>query len=379
MQGIKGSGKPRLCSAKPALPLLETVADARFHSLAFMIEEAIVITDRKNQVRFANPAADRLFEAAPGQLIGQPFLLALNQIKPGDITVELASGRRLHLSLSLAATVWQGEVAWMASFHNNYLLGTSHPEKIETLVQRVRARLLSHLSHELRTPLNSILGFSEAMILGLYGKIHNKHYADYVQNIQNAGKKLLNLLDDLLDLARADAGQLSLEESYFDLAEAVTEALPEAKKRARGNNKILSTVTVEPVLLRGDKAKFQQALVHLLSNGFSFTPSSGYVSISSSLLDDGRLVIRVADTGRGFDKDDLASAFCPFPRLHTVEKSDPQVGAGVGLALVRQYIELHGGTVRIESQEDRGTTVTCTLPPERITLNLNPNRSTAVH
>jgi signal transduction histidine kinase len=131
-----------------------------------------------------------------------------------------------------------------------------------------------------------------------------------------------------------------------------------------------------PALLRGDREKLARAVLHLLANGMAFTPPSGRVTVTCDVAGDGRCLIRVVDTGRGLSSEELANAFQPFPRIRTVEQADPLAGPGVGLALVRRYIELHGGAVRIESQIGRGTTVTCMIPSDRVALNL---ASTARH
>lgn len=358
---------------------LAAVADARFHSLAYMMDDAVVVVDATNRVRFANPSADRLFEAAAGDLVGAPFLLPLRSTKSGPVSLDLASGRRIDLQCNIASTVWDGEIAWLATFRDAAPPRTLGPEAMETVVEVMRGRFLSHLSHELRTPLNTVLGFSEAMVMELFGALGHDRYRSYANDIHGAGQRLLKLLNDLLDLARADTGDLALDESLFDLSEVVADALPEARESARRTNARVAEIAVEPVLMRGDRAKLRRALVHLLANGLSFTPADGEVRVSSSVTNDGRLLIRVADTGRGFAREELGQAFRPFPRVRSVERADPLAGPGVGLALVRRYIELHGGTVRIDTEQGQGTTITCALPPERVALDLSRSDRATTH
>lgn len=351
--------------------MVAAVADARFHSLAYMVDDAIVVVDGSNVVRFANPSADRLLEQPPGALVGQPFVLLLAQSKSGLHALSLASGRRQEVMLTVSATVWDGAVAWMASLKPVLGAVTDGAEAVETLLGAMRARFLAHLSHELRTPLNTVMGFSEAMLAELMGPLGHPRYRAYAHDIHRAGSQLLGLVTDLLDLSRADSGGLELDESLFDLPALLAEVLPQAQSTAlRAQGAVVSAGPIDPVLLRGDREKLHRALLHLVSNGLAFTPAGGTVTISSDITDDGRVRIRVADTGRGFSAEELSNAFRPFPRIRTVEQADPRAGPGVGLALVRRYMELHGGAVRIESAPGVGTTVTCMLPSDRVALDL---------
>jgi signal transduction histidine kinase len=355
-------------------PTLGAVADARFHSLAYVLDDAVVVADSTNIVRFANPAADKLLEAKPGDLIGQPFRLPLPNLKSGPATLELATGRRVDVLLTVSATVWDGAVAWLATLKPAATVTEAGADAVEALLGAMRARFLAHLSHELRTPLNSVLGFSEAMQAELFGPLGHAKYRSYADNIHTAGTRLLGLLTDLLDLSRADTNELALEESLFDVGELITGLLARAKSRARADTAHIETRDIPPILLRGDREKLTRALTHLVSNGLAFTPGTGRISVSADMGTDGQVLIRIADTGRGFSAEELARAFQPFPRIKTVDQAEPNAGAGVGLGLVRRYIELHGGAVRIESTPGAGTTVTCMIPSSRVALDMGKAR-----
>ncbi len=362
--------------AEPSLPSLDSlVADARFHSLAYAIDEAVVVTDSDNEVLFANPAADRLLEALPGGLIGTAFLLPLASLKSGRTALTLPSGQRRDTMLSVSATVWDGAIAHLATFKAapTDVTGVS-ADDVEAALATMRARFLAHLSHELRTPLNTVMGFSETMMRQLFGPLGSQRYVDYAGDIHRAGERLAALVSDLLDLSRGDMGELLLDESVFDLASLIDGLLPEARAEAsllsRNRGALLSAGNMAHVMLRGDKNKIARAVQHLIANGLAFTPKGGEVRVSADVLADGRVLIRVVDTGRGFSPEELGNAFRPFPRVRSVDKADPSTGPGVGLALVRRYIELHGGAVRIESEQGSGTTVTCMIPPDRVALDL---------
>ena len=351
------------------IPELTAVSDARFHSLAYMVEEAVVVTDQGNQVVFANPAADRLFEAAPGALVGSAFIMPMRSTKSGEIQVRLASGRRLKLRGTIAATVWDGKIGWLGTFE------ASVPEALQSAARdaalnAMRARFLAHLSHELRTPLNTIMGFSEAMAKEVFGPLGTDQYRDYARAVHTTGQRLLGLMNDLLELSRAQSGDLRLNETTFDLAQVINEALLQAKALARNGGAAIAMGQVQPVLLRADAEKIRSAVMHLLANGLAFTEATGTVTLSATLGDDRRLLIRVEDDGRGFLDEQLEQAFEPFSRVGAVELADPQAGLGVGLALVRRYIEMHGGAVRIDTQDGQGTCVTCMLPQDRVALDV---------
>ncbi len=354
----------------------QVVADARFHSLAYAIDEAVIVVSAANIVLFANPAADRLMEQSAGDLIGHPFITPLPRMKSGSTTLTLKSGRKINVAATVSATVWEGSVAHMATLKATANISEKGANAVETLLGAMRARFLSHLNHELRTPLNTVMLASEAMASEIFGPLgtakSKKRYKDYAKDINSAGQRLLDLVTDLLDLSRADAGELKLDESLFDLSDLIQSLLEQTEKTKTGGiTHAINTHAVQPILLRGDREKLGRAVQHLISNSLAFTPANGQLNISSHLGADGQVLIRIADTGRGFSADDLQNAFRPFPKLHNVDMTDPAAGAGVGLALVRRTIELHGGAVRIESLAGQGTTVTCMIPSERVVLDIN--------
>jgi signal transduction histidine kinase len=371
-----GTRKKPKVDTETGFPSLDSlVADARFHSLAYAIDEAVVVTASDNLVLFANPAADRLFDASPGGLIGTAFLLPLASLKSGRTALTLPSGQRRETMLSVSATVWDGAIAHLATFKAapTDVAGVTSDD-VEAALSTMRARFLAHLSHELRTPLNTVMGFSETMMLQLFGPLGSQRYVDYAGDIHRAGERLAALVSDLLDLSRGDVGELMLDESLFDLAGLIDELLPEARAEAsllsRNRGAALHADNIAHVMLRGDKGKIARAVQHLIANGLAFTPKGGEVRVSADVLADGRVLIRVVDSGRGFSPEELGNAFRPFPRVKSVDQADPSAGPGVGLALVRRYIELHGGAVRIESVAGEGTTVTCMIPPDRVALDL---------
>jgi signal transduction histidine kinase len=352
-------------------PMIEAVGDARFHALAFAVDDAVVVTDTHNIVRFANPVAETLFHSNGRAITGRPFGLLLSALRSGPHSIALPDGREMSAIVTVSATIWDGKVGWLAVLKAQPSAATEI-DAVETLLAAMRARFLAHVSHELRTPLNTILGFAETMAEELFGPHSNPRYRQYAMDILTSSQRLSGLVTDMIELSRADSGDLALDEQIIDLSSLIADVVPQAEAAARSQGADLAMGSLEPILLRGDPGKLRRALLHLLANGLAFTPSGGAVQVSTQLARDGRVLIRVADSGRGFSAHQLAQAFQPFPRVRTVDQADPQAGLGVGLALVRRFIELHGGAVRIESRQGQGTTVTCMLPKARVALDVAP-------
>ncbi|EWY35700.1 hypothetical protein N825_37490 [Skermanella stibiiresistens SB22] len=224
--------------------------------------------------------------------------------------------------------------------------------------------LLSNVSHELRTPLNAILGFSEALSSGIFGPLPVRQ-AEYVGDIHHAGQRLLALVNDVLDLAKLQAGKLELWEEVFDLKELAAEVLRDAEEAARAAG---VTIGMEPgtgvVGVLGDRSRLRQALEKPLSNAIKFTPGGGRIGVSVGRLPDGRTRVTVTDTGIGVPAEDLGRVFLAF------EQSDSQrarrgQGTGLGLPLARQLVERHGGVITMSSEPGVGTAVVVELPPSR--------------
>jgi two-component system cell cycle sensor histidine kinase PleC len=225
---------------------------------------------------------------------------------------------------------------------------------------REKSRFLANMSHELRTPLNAIIGFSEALKEAMFGELNAKQ-AEYIGDIHESGQHLLSLINDILDLSKVEAGRMELELSEFDLAAALQRALALVKERAQRRGVRLSLeVAPRAAAVRADERKFKQIVLNLLSNAVKFTPEGGSVSVSARQNGSG-IEIRVSDTGVGIAPEDHAAVFEEFKQVgaDAVRKAE---GTGLGLALTKRFIELHGGQIRLESAPGAGSTFTFTLP-----------------
>ena len=223
-----------------------------------------------------------------------------------------------------------------------------------------KSDFLANMSHELRTPLNAIIGFSEVLIDKMFGEVNEKQ-ADYLKDIHESGKHLLSLINDILDLSKIEAGRMDLEISSFHLPTALSNAMTLVRERAQRHG-IRLDLEVGPGLgdFQADERKFKQIVVNLLSNAVKFTPDGGKVDVSAKILD-GKIQIAVRDTGIGIAPEDHAAVFEEFKQVGR-DYTRKAEGTGLGLALTKRFIELHGGEIRLESALGKGSTFTFTLP-----------------
>jgi signal transduction histidine kinase len=229
---------------------------------------------------------------------------------------------------------------------------------------RTKSEFLANMSHELRTPLNAIIGFSDVIKKSLFGPI-NERYRDYASDIYNSGNHLLKLINDILDLSKLEAKQVELYEENIDLAVLIPSSLHLIEPQAEsGKVQLTSTMGGDVPLIRADERRMRQILINLLSNAVKFTLEGGQVRVSASCSDQG-VSITVSDTGIGMSPDQIPIALESFRQIDS-KISRKYDGTGLGLPLTKHLVELHGGSMTIESELNRGTTVICLLPRERI-------------
>ena len=239
-----------------------------------------------------------------------------------------------------------------------------HRQTAET-ANSAKSQFLANISHELRTPLNAILGFSEMMKAETFGPLGAEQYRGYIADIHDAGAHLLNLINELLDLSKIEAGKFELVEDECDIAEIV-----EATVHMMGERAAQAAVAIEPriapalPLLRGDYRKVKQILFNLLSNALKFTPAGGRVTISADLAATGGVTLAVADTGIGIPPHELERVLEPFTQVENL-LTRKHTGTGLGLPLCKALAVLHGGTLTLTSAVGQGTIVTVVFPEAR--------------
>ena len=225
---------------------------------------------------------------------------------------------------------------------------------------QTKSEFLANMSHELRTPLNSIIGFSEILHDGVFGHVNEKQ-AKYVNNVLVSGKHLLQLINDILDLSKVEAGKIELDCKDFPVSDAINEVKTLTASIA-AKKSIVVDLSVDEGLttIHADEGKFKQILYNLLSNAIKFTPEHGSITVGARQSGD-MAEISVADTGIGISKEDQKKLFQPFMQADA-STSREYGGTGLGLSLVKKFTELHGGTVWIESEPGKGSTFTFTMP-----------------
>ncbi|MGD1879316.1 MAG: PAS-domain containing protein [Kiloniellaceae bacterium] len=234
------------------------------------------------------------------------------------------------------------------------------------IANRTKGEFLATMSHELRTPLNAIIGFSELILQKVFGPIGHENYRDYIQNIHESGNHLLTIINDILDVSKAEAGMIDLYEEDVDLREVIASGMRLIGPRARENNIALKTDYAEPLcLVMADARRLKQILINLLSNAVKFTPSGGSITIEAWAQSGMGAGFRVIDTGIGIAKDEQARMLEPFTQVES-GLSRKHDGTGLGLPLCRALIEVHGGQLSIESELGKGTAITVALPEPRI-------------
>jgi len=230
---------------------------------------------------------------------------------------------------------------------------------------RAKSEFLAMMSHELRTPLNAILGFSELLRSQIFGPLGSAQYLDYCSDIYNSGAHLLDLINDLLDLAKVEAGMLELSEEDLDVADLVASSMRLIRERAMKNSvRLVEDLPPDLPMLRGDERKLKQILLNLLTNSVKFTAPGGRITVSAERTTVGGLAFAVVDTGIGISPGDIERVMEPFIQVDS-RLSRQYEGTGLGLPLTKQLVELHGATFDLESTVGVGTTVTLTFPPSR--------------
>lgn len=225
---------------------------------------------------------------------------------------------------------------------------------------RHKSEFLANMSHELRTPLNAIIGFSEVLLERMFGELNEKQ-DDYLKDIYGSGKHLLALINDILDLSKIEAGRMELDLETFDVAEALANSLTLIRERAQQHGIALDlNAPAKLGDMCADQRKLKQIMLNLLSNAVKFTPDGGRIDVNATLGEDA-LEISVADTGIGIAAGDQETVFQEFRQVGG-NYANKQEGTGLGLALTKRFVELHGGTISVTSAPEQGSTFSFTIP-----------------
>ena len=236
---------------------------------------------------------------------------------------------------------------------------------------RAKSEFLATMNHELRTPLNAIIGFSELMAKEISGPLGHANYKAYVDDIRLSGRHLLDIIDEILEFSKTEAGNVSLDEVYADLRQVTQTVIRLIGPRAReGGVHLQNDLPADLPLLWCDERKLRQMLINLTSNAVKFTPSGGTVAITARYTKD-EFTVSISDTGIGIAEHDLPRVLQPFVQVDNQLNRRHQ-GAGLGLTLVKTMMEKHAGVLRLESSLGRGTRAHLIFPGERTGVTASP-------
>ena len=225
---------------------------------------------------------------------------------------------------------------------------------------QTKSKFLANMSHELRTPLNAIIGFSEIMGSGMFGTLGSEKYQEYCHDILTSGHYLLEVINDILDMSKIEAGRMKLDMEPLDLSKTLAESLRVVSGRAQDKNLKLDADIESTISVIADRRAIKQIIVNLLSNAVKFTPDGGRVVVRSRLFSD-RITLMIADTGIGIAPQSLARLGRPFEQVES-QLTKTYHGSGLGLAIARSLTKLHGGSMRLRSKLGTGTVVCVSLP-----------------
>ena len=359
-------------------------------SLRAIIErlpDGIVVVDANGTIRFANPAAERLFDRSTEELVGSSFgfPVVVGETTEIDI-VQRGAGNVVYAELRVVETEWEDEQVEIVSLRDitdrkqaqerAQQLAFEREARLEAeAASKAKSEFLAIMSHELRTPLNAVLGYSELIELGISGPVTDQ-MREQIGRIRMSATHLLGLVNDILDLAKVEAGRLQVSSRPCSTAEtfAASIALIQPQAAARGLElEVLPGPEPSPVY-RGDDERVRQILVNLLSNAVKFTSQGGRITAEietprtpdpDTRLQASRSYVsfRVTDNGAGIPEDKLLSIFDPFVQAESGH-SRSREGSGLGLTISRRLARLMGGDLTVNSEVGKGSTFTLWLPAE---------------
>ena len=330
------------------------------------------------------PAAVALVDTRTAEKLGAGFVAQLREARPDLLCIAMMRGA----GMSAAIEAFRGGA-------HDFFDKACPPEEIFAIVERsfkrsqmvqmseegyealrrarddaeaankAKSEFLATMSHELRTPLNAIIGFSELMIRGVLGPVGNDNYLSYINDIHLSGRHLLDIINDILEFSKAEAGKLELLECEVDVGEVAAALLRLIGPKARDAGLALRERLPQHLSrLWCDERKLKQMLLNLLSNAVKFTPAGGTIEFEAAESAAG-LTLTVRDTGIGIAKSDLGRVMQPFVQVEN-SLSRRHDGTGLGLTLVKSMVEIHDGSLTLESELGTGTTARLTFPPDRV-------------
>lgn len=378
-----------------SIPLVEReLALTKLRLLSHAIENSpnmMLITNTEGIIEYVNPRFSKLTGYTSEEAIGQtPRILKSWETPPEFYTnlwQSLKSGHEwrgvikdrckdgsIFWASMVAAPVKDddGNISHFISIHEDITEQKLNEERMlqartqAEIANRAKSEIMANMSHELRTPLNAIIGFSATMNEQIFGPVGNEKYEEYAQYIHSSGAHLLEVINDILDVAAVEAGKLALHEDEVNLSETLEAALRIIASKAQDGDVTLKRVSQDTLpLVHADQRRIKQVFLNLLSNAVKFTPPGGEVTVDAYREENGDLLLCFTDTGIGMNDNELAKAMTQFGQVDSshARKHD---GTGLGLPLTKGLVELHGGTITLQSKPGKGTKVSVTIPAKRV-------------
>lgn len=361
-------------------------------------EVGIIVTDHNRRIIKVNDSFVRIYGWSRNDLIGEDFVgiiapeerdLARSNhesfIKDGiRSSGEMKLSRKNGAIANVLFTTATLELSQRRRFQVTTIMDITLRKQMEYSLRvakeqadsanRAKSAFLANMSHELRTPLNAILGFSEMMIKGTFGPIGHTKYGEYLDDIHMSAKHLLEIINEVLDMSKIEAGKVELDEQEIDVRGLIDSVVRIMANRAFNVGLEIKEIIQEDIpVLYADARLLRQILINLITNAIKYTAKSGTIKVMAHVKD-GEMVLIVRDDGVGIPKDRIKEALEPFGQIHDPTQAHHQQGTGLGLPLTKSMVKLHGGTLWLDSDIGQGTTVTITFPKNRVrSININKN------
>lgn len=367
-----------------AISLLTSVFEAS--------EVGIIVTDRHRRVVRVNDAFVRNFGWPKDEIIGEDYAILFlpdekeDAQKTHDDNIaggmrSTGEGRIQKYDSSIADVLYTTailELSQRRRFQVITMIDISLRKQMEISLRlakdqadtanQAKSAFLANMSHELRTPLNAIIGFSEMMIKETFGPMGHKKYYEYLEDMHYSANHLLEIINEVLDMSKIEAGRVELDEQIFNIAELMDTVVRMMSSRAFSSG-IAFDVTLDDKLpnVNGDPRLLRQVFINLISNAVKFSKPGGTITVGAGYAKDGDLVIEVRDQGVGIRKEKIKAALEPFGQIpEAFQTSRQDQGTGLGLPIAKAMVEMHGGELRLESEYGVGTVVTVSVPAFRL-------------
>ncbi|MDH5558075.1 MAG: PAS domain S-box protein [Alphaproteobacteria bacterium] len=370
-------------------------SEAKLSGILRISPEAVIVTDGDLRITLFNEGAERIFGYLAAEVVGKSIDILIppdvreihrEHVKAfressessrfmnsrQEIRALTKGGTTFPAEASISKLELQGEMVFTILLHDiterkqaQQLLMAARDDA--ELASRAKSEFLANMSHELRTPLNAILGFSEVIRSQVLGPVGVEKYVEYADDVHKSGEHLLDIISDILDVARIDAGHIVLDEDKVSIAQLIKSSLAFIRERAKAGG-LTVTVKLPPKLphIRCDRRKLKQVIINLLSNAVKFTRRDGEISLAARIDEQtGDAVIEVRDNGIGMALTDIPRVMEPFTQIGS-SMTRQHEGTGLGLPLVKKLTELHGGSIEMESEPGVGTVVRVRLPATRV-------------